>query len=111
MSIPSVVPRSVPVAARAPRPASRRLLRGMAVASLAAAPLLATPRPVAASTPETYLACVNYVADWTIACASASDTWYGDLACEATGVIGIIGCALLEAGEILSGSVKLPPME
>ena len=64
MSIPSVVPRSVPVAARAPRPASRRLLRGMAVASLAAAPLLATPATT--STTDAACLCVGVMAPHSI---------------------------------------------
>jgi len=107
MSQSSVVPRPVPAAARAPRRVSRRLLRTLAVASLAAAPLLATPRPAAANTPETYLACVNGVVSWMDACNAGATTWYGEAACYAGGVAGILVCAAIEAAEIMSGGLRL----
>ena len=92
----------------APRRRGRRLLRAAAVAALAAAPLRATPRSTPAMTPETYMACVNMVTDFVDGCVANSDTWLGDLGCEAAGVGGILLCAAAEAAEILARSIIMP---
>lgn len=92
----------------APRRPGRRLLRAAAVASLAAAPLVAAPRPTTAMTPETYMACVNNVTDFVDGCVANSDSWLGDLGCEAAGVAGILLCAAAEAAEILARSIIMP---
>ena len=91
-----------------PRPRGRRLLRAAAVAALAAAPLVAAPRPTTAMTPETYMACVNNVTEFVDGCVANSDTWLGDLGCEAVGVAGILLCAAAEAAEILARSIIMP---
>lgn len=92
----------------APRRRGRRLLRAAAVAALAAAPLVAAPRPTTAMTPETYMACVNNVTSFVDSCTAQSDSWLGDLGCEAVGVAGILVCAAAEAAEILARSIILP---
>jgi hypothetical protein len=102
MSVPSVVPR--PPAAPARRAAPHRLRR-LAVASLAAIPLLVVAPPAEARTAETYMRCVNTVADWVDGCEAASGSWVGRTACNAAGVAGILVCAAAEAAEIAKGMI------
>jgi len=107
MSVPSLVPR--PHARLAARRAPRRAVRRLALASLAVVPLLAVAPPAAeARTAETYMACVNSVADWTGSCEASADSWIGRAGCDAAGVAGILACAAIEALEILGRSVGLP---
>ncbi|HEX5831812.1 MAG TPA: hypothetical protein VFY16_12580 [Gemmatimonadaceae bacterium] len=63
-----------------------------------------------AQSSEAYETCLYYAQKTTDACLAASDTWYGDLACEWAGGVLIMGCALLEAGRIIGGGVGLPPI-
>lgn len=84
-------------------------LRLVLAGALALALLAPTGRGQAQSS-EAYETCLYYAEKATDACLAASDTWYGDLACEWAGGVLIMGCAVLEAGRIIGGGVGLPPI-
>ncbi|HEX5580760.1 MAG TPA: hypothetical protein VFX39_04230 [Gemmatimonadaceae bacterium] len=90
------------------RPWLRRRLAPLTAAALATLALAApATTPAHAFDQESYMRCVNTVANWTDNCKTASLTLAGDLGCLAAGTVGILGCAALEAIEQLGKGISL----
>ena len=90
------------------RPVRRGVRRRLALAALAALPLLTVAPRAEARTPESYEACMRIVDTLTQQCLNASDTWYERYGCKWAGGVGIIACATAEAIEILAKGISLP---
>lgn len=84
----------------------RRMLL-VAVAALSLTGATITPAPARAQD-ALYMSCVDAVAEWYDNCSLAARTIDQEAGCLLAGVIGIIGCAVIEAIKILGGSVGMP---
>ena len=95
-------------ALRTPAAPRRPQARWWLTPVLAAALLAALPLTARGYSPETYAACLEKAQDWGEACLNDSDSWLGDRVCEWAGGVLIIGCALVEAAELLADGINLP---
>jgi hypothetical protein len=104
-----VTPLRSPILHRAARrPARRGARRRLALAALAALPLLTVAPRAEARTPESYEACMRVVDNLTQQCLHAADDWFEKYGCKWAGGVGIIACATAEAIEILAKGIALP---
>jgi ABC-type proline/glycine betaine transport system permease subunit len=90
-----------------PRPIRRRNLRHALLLTLASLTLaLGTPTPTAAQSAG-YLSCVEAVGQWYDGCSAVAMTVASEVSCLAVGVVGILGCAVLEAIRHLGEGVQI----